>query len=66
MHYASDITRTIPVGGKFNQRQKDIYGIVLAAQEQAIESMRPGHRIQGSAHIILPYPYTKACSRWAS
>ena len=42
MHYASDITRTIPVGGTFNQRQKDIYGIVLAAQEQAIESMRPG------------------------
>jgi len=42
MHYASDITRTIPVGGKFSQKQKDIYGIVLAAQEQAIASMRPG------------------------
>ena len=42
MCYASDITRTIPVGGTFSPRQKDIYSIVLAAQEQAIESMRPG------------------------
>ncbi len=42
LHYASDITRTIPVGGKFNRRQKDIYDIVLEGQEKAIRSMRPG------------------------
>ena len=42
MHYASDITRTIPVGGTFSPRQKDIYGIALAAQENAIQAMRPG------------------------
>jgi Xaa-Pro aminopeptidase len=42
MHYASDITRTIPVGGRFSQRQRDIYSIVLAAQETAIQAMRPG------------------------
>ena len=42
MHYASDITRTIPVGGRFSPRQKDIYGIALAAQEKAIQAMRPG------------------------
>jgi Xaa-Pro aminopeptidase len=42
MHYASDITRTIPVGGKFTQRQKDIYSIALASQEKAIQAMRPG------------------------
>ena len=29
LHYASDITRTTPVGGKFSQLQKDIYEIVL-------------------------------------
>jgi len=40
--YAADITRTIPVGGKFNQRQKDIYSIVLNGQEQAIAAMKPG------------------------
>ena len=42
MHYASDITRTVPVGGKFNQRQKDIYEIVLEANMKAIEATKPG------------------------
>lgn len=42
MHYASDITRTIPVGGKFNQRQKEIYEIVLEANVKAIEAIKPG------------------------
>jgi Xaa-Pro aminopeptidase len=42
LHYASDITRTVPVGGKFSQRQKEIYAIVLNAQEKAIEAVRPG------------------------
>ena len=40
--YASDITRTIPVGGRFSQRQKEIYAIVLDAQNKAIEAARPG------------------------
>lgn len=42
LHYAADITRTIPVGGKFSTRQKEIYDIVLAAQEGAIRAIRPG------------------------
>ena len=42
LHYASDITRTTPVGGKFNQRQKDIYEIVLKANIEAIKATRPG------------------------
>lgn len=37
-NYASDITRTIPVSGKFNQYQKLIYNIVLKAQTMAIKS----------------------------
>lgn len=41
-HYACDITRSVPVGGKFNQRQRDIYSIVLKAQETAISVIRPG------------------------
>ncbi|HEK85631.1 MAG: aminopeptidase P family protein [Candidatus Saccharicenans sp.] len=41
-HYASDITRTVPVGGRFNQRQKDIYSIVLKGQEEAINQIAPG------------------------
>ncbi len=42
LHYAGDITRTFPVNGKFNEQQKSIYEIVLAAQQTAIESIRPG------------------------
>lgn len=42
MHYSSDITRTVPVGGRFNNRQRDIYEIVLAANVKAIEATAPG------------------------
>jgi len=42
LHYASDITRTTPVGGKFSQQQKDIYEIVLKANIEAINATRPG------------------------
>lgn len=41
-HYAADLTRTIPVGGWFTPRQREIYDIVLAAQSRAIEAARPG------------------------
>lgn len=41
-HYACDITRTVPVGGKLNQRQRDIYSIVLRGQEEAIRAIGPG------------------------
>ncbi len=40
--YASDITRTFPVGGRFTPEQRDIYQIVLDSQYAAIESMKPG------------------------
>jgi len=39
--YASDITRTFPVGGKFSAEQKDVYEIVLAAQTAAIDAAKP-------------------------
>ena len=42
MHYATDHTRTSPVGGKFTPRQKDIYQIVLDANMKAIEAIKPG------------------------
>lgn len=40
--YASDITRTFPVGGRFSDVQRDAYEIVLAAQRAAIAEIRPG------------------------
>jgi Xaa-Pro aminopeptidase len=42
MGYASDITRTIPTGGKFTPRQRDIYEVVLAGQSHALGMIRPG------------------------
>ncbi len=40
--YASDITRSFPVNGRFNGAQADVYGLVLAAQNAAIDVIRPG------------------------
>jgi Xaa-Pro aminopeptidase len=41
--YASDITRTFPVNGKFSAAQKEVYEIVLAAQSAAIAAAKPGN-----------------------
>jgi Xaa-Pro aminopeptidase len=41
--YASDITRTFPVNGKFSGPQKDLYEVVLAAQLEAIDTVREGN-----------------------
>ena len=40
--YAADITRTVPANGKFTPRQREIYEIVLAAQNAAMAAIRPG------------------------
>ncbi|MFJ5447162.1 aminopeptidase P N-terminal domain-containing protein [Methylobacillus methanolivorans] len=40
--YAADITRTFPVSGKFSAVQKDVYELVLAAQDAAMAQVRPG------------------------
>jgi Xaa-Pro aminopeptidase len=40
--YATDITRTLPVNGKFSARQREIYNIVLGAQQAAIAAFQPG------------------------
>lgn len=42
LHYASDITRTVPVGGRFDPRQKEIYEVVLRANMDAIRAVKPG------------------------
>ena len=43
MNYCSDFTRTVPVSGHFTQRQKEIYNIVVAAHDCAIDHARPGN-----------------------
>ena len=54
--YASDITRTFPVNGKFTTVQKDVYQLVLAAQAAAIAQVQPGNSWndphQAALHIL--------------
>jgi Xaa-Pro aminopeptidase len=42
-YYASDITRTFPVGGRFSPAQRAVYEVVLDAQLAAIDKVRPGN-----------------------
>lgn len=50
-HYACDFTRTIPVGGKFTSKQRDIYQIVLDANNAATAAIKPGVTYQ-SIHLL--------------
>jgi Xaa-Pro aminopeptidase len=51
--YASDITRTIPADGKFTPRQREIYEIVLGAQNAALAALKPGMMITGEGSNSL-------------
>jgi len=41
-YYAADVTRTIPVDGKFTRRQEQVYRVVLKAHRAAVDMVRPG------------------------
>ncbi|MBQ2023362.1 MAG: M24 family metallopeptidase [Alistipes sp.] len=49
-NYCSDHTRTYPVSGKFTDRQRDIYNIVLAAQQLSPQNMRAGAMYMEDVH----------------
>ena len=51
--YASDITRTFPVNGKFSPAQKDLYQLVLAAQAAAIAKVAPGQHWNAPHDVAL-------------
>ena len=51
--YASDITRTFPVNGKFSEAQKALYNVVLQAQIAAIDAVRVGHSYQAPHHAAV-------------
>jgi Xaa-Pro aminopeptidase len=42
-HYSADITRTLPINGKFTKEQAEIYRIVYEASQESIKSVRPGN-----------------------
>ncbi|HLC07982.1 MAG TPA: M24 family metallopeptidase, partial [Methyloceanibacter sp.] len=45
-YYTADISRTFPVAARFNQLQRELYSIVLDAQLKAIDSIKPGVRVE--------------------
>lgn len=49
-HYAADVTRTFPVAGRFSERQREVYEVVLAAQAAGIAQCRPGRRMRDDVH----------------
>ena len=51
--YASDITRTFPVNGKFNPQQKALYNIVLDAQIAAIDAVRIGNSYKEPHYVAV-------------
>ena len=53
--YASDVTRTVPVNGKFTPRQREIYEIVLGAQKAAIAAIKPGLPMTDLTKIAKEY-----------
>lgn len=52
-HYCGDLTRTYPASGKFTKRQKEIYNIVLEAQEYIENIARPGLWLSNKEHPDL-------------
>lgn len=44
-NYNADLTRSIPVGGKYTQRQKNVYNAVLRVQREAFKMLKPGNVI---------------------
>jgi len=57
--YAADITRTLPAGGKFSPRQREIYEIVLGAQNAVLAAIKPGMTMglgpNGLGQIAMDY-----------
>ena len=58
-YYSSDVSRTIPVGGKFTDRQKELFTIVREAMELSKDKMRPGVPLREAQQAVLDF-YKKA------
>jgi Xaa-Pro aminopeptidase len=55
--YATDVTRTVPVSGRFTPRQRELYEIVLGAQKAAIAAIKPGIKLRGEGPSLHQIAY---------
>ena len=62
--YCSDITRTFPANGKFTDRQKELYGIVLEAQKAAIATMKPGSTTRAAHEAVYEVYKKHGVEKW--
>lgn len=61
-HYCADVSRTVPIGGKFNDLQKKIYNIVLGANKAVAAFARPGLTIADLQSFTIEYLSTECVS----
>jgi Xaa-Pro aminopeptidase len=54
-YYSADVTRTVPISGKFTPRQRQIYELVLATQQLGIDSVKPGMTVGRLNQITREY-----------
>ena len=54
-NYCADISRTFPVNGKFSDRQKEIYELVLNAQKIVVENAKPGITLKELDNLVVEY-----------
>ena len=59
-YYSADLTRTLPVSGRFTARQRRLYDLVLGAQQTAIDSVRPGTSLGTLNQIARTYLRTRS------
>jgi Xaa-Pro aminopeptidase len=55
--YTTDVTRTVPAGGKFTPRQRELYEVVLGAQKAAIAAIKPGVRLRADGPSLQQIAY---------
>jgi Xaa-Pro aminopeptidase len=53
VNYAADVTRTVPVNGKFSKRQKKVYNAVLKIQKAAIQMLKPGNSLEAYQEAVV-------------
>ena len=58
-YYSADISRTFPICGKFSQRQKQLYNIVLEAQQKVIDAIKPGLPFKRLNEIVIEHYETE-------
>ena len=54
-YYTADVTRTIPISGRFTPRQRALYELVLATQQAAIDAVRPGTDLAALNRVARDY-----------